>query len=81
VLSGEFFPAGIPHPSLSPPGNPSGEKIGGDAKEITSFGLRVSGFGFLSRKSPGAALNFPLTEPGRKEYKKIWLTEGMNVPF
>ena len=29
VLSGEFFPAGIPHPSLSPPGNPSEEKTGG----------------------------------------------------
>jgi hypothetical protein len=25
---GESFPAGIPHPSLSPPGNPGGGKLG-----------------------------------------------------
>jgi hypothetical protein len=26
--SGEFFPAGIPHSSLSPPGNPRKKKMG-----------------------------------------------------
>jgi len=26
--SGEFFPVGIPHPSLSPPGKPSQKKLG-----------------------------------------------------
>jgi hypothetical protein len=26
--SGEFFPAGIPHSSLSPPGNPRKKKLG-----------------------------------------------------
>jgi hypothetical protein len=25
---GEFFPAGIPHPSLSPPGDPGEGKLG-----------------------------------------------------
>jgi hypothetical protein len=28
VLSGEFFPAGIPHPSPSPPGNYNEKKLG-----------------------------------------------------
>ena len=28
MAPGESFPAGIPHPSLSPPGNPSGGKLG-----------------------------------------------------
>jgi hypothetical protein len=28
MASGEFFPAGIPHPSLSPPGDPREKKLG-----------------------------------------------------
>jgi hypothetical protein len=32
--SGEFFPAGIPHSSLSPPGNPREKKRGvGEGKK------------------------------------------------
>jgi len=34
---GESFPAGIPYPSLSPPGNPSEKKLGVGKKPFLSI--------------------------------------------
>jgi hypothetical protein len=49
VLSGEFFPAGIPHPSLSPPGNPGEGKLGAGKNGDTG----IRGYGSTAARQHG----------------------------